>query len=131
MDNATAIMIFAGVAIVGAYTVVPYVISLIAHKGHDSIRNARVRNQEANNPPPKVRLADRYYGTPAGKTLNLPERPADSPVTTADSPVPETVTVSAFNDTEEQLLFCPYCGTNLSQMEKDDRFCPNCGAQLR
>ncbi|MBR3200933.1 MAG: hypothetical protein IKG17_06320 [Mogibacterium sp.] len=129
MDDATALLIL--LAAGGAVVVVRYLLNVVADKGRDSVRNAYVRSKEANNPPPKERLADRYYGTPAGKSLNLPERPADSPVNTAERPVPETVTVSAFNDTEEQLLFCPYCGTNLSQMEKDDRFCPNCGAQLR
>lgn len=129
MDNATETGILIFVAFVGGIFVLRYLLNVAVDKGRDSIRNARVRNQEANNPPQKERLADRYYGTPAGKSLNLPERQVSAPASTAERPVQGTESV--IDNTEEQLLFCPYCGMDLSELEKDDCFCPNCGQQLR
>ena len=125
----TTIIVFFLVAIIAAYVLIPYLFRNVFNKGHDAIRNAHVRNQEANNPPQKERLADRYIGTQAGKSLNLTERQVPAAVSVSERTIPEVV-VTAY-DAEEELRFCPNCGMNLSELEADDHFCPECGTRLR
>ena len=121
MDS-NGIVILAVVAFMAFYFVLRYVINIGANKINDSVRNAYVRNKETKNPPKKERLADRYAGTQYAVNAAV-----SSNVTNAA--VREAIPVNS--EPEELLKFCPYCGSDLSEMEKDDLFCPNCGSKLR
>ena len=125
----TTIIVLAIVGIIAAYLLIPYLIRNVFNKGHDVIRNAHVRNHEANNPAQKERLADRYIGTQAGKSLNLTERQIPPAVSAAERTATEVI-AAAF-EPQEELRFCPNCGMDLSELEEDDHFCPECGTRLR
>lgn len=123
--NETTIMILVVAAVIAVYLLVPYLIRTVTNKGYDSIRNARVRNAEANGQPKRERLADRYNGTQSSGTASS----SAGSVSPAGGGYQSSAATGAAE--QEELMFCPYCGADLSHMEKDDLFCVSCGARLR